>query len=268
MKINPFIKWTGSKRSQAQEIISYFPKSINTYYEPFLGSGAILGHLKQEKAVCSDVNKPLMLLWQEVQNNPQKMATDYRNKWNALQKNGHTYFYRIRDDFNRQQSPLDFLFLTRTCVNGLIRYNNKGEFNNSLHHTRKGMHPDRLEKIILAWSDIIGGHEFHNQSYEITTKKAKVGDFVYLDPPYFNTGTRYFGAINFEDFIGFLESLNNKGVRYALSYDGQRGDKSYVVKLPKTLYKRHVMLHSGNSTFNKVQNGKVEKVYESLYLNY
>ena len=65
-----------------------------------------------------------------------------------------------------------------------------------------------------------------------------------------------------------MESLNKKDIRYALSYDGTRGEKSYLVKLPKKLYKRHIMLHSGNSTFGKVQNDKVEKVYESLYLNY
>jgi DNA adenine methylase len=150
----------------------------------------------------------------------------------------------------------------------LIRYNKKGEFNNSLHHTRKGIHPDRLKKIILDWSETIQDHKFLNQSYELTTRKATAEDFVYLDPPYFNTGTRYFGTINYEKFIGYLESLNDKGVKYALSYDGKRGEKSYIISIPKKLYKRHIMLHSGNSTFGKVQNGKVEKVYESLYLNY
>lgn len=67
MKVNPFIKWSGSKRSQAREIVSYFPKSIDVYYEPFLGSGAIIGYLKPQKAVVSDINKPLIELWQELQ---------------------------------------------------------------------------------------------------------------------------------------------------------------------------------------------------------
>ena len=263
-----FIKWSGSKRSQADEIISYFPKKIGTYYEPFLGSGSVLGHLKPERAICSDINKPLIKLWRLIKSDPQTVKEDYRKKWNSLQNIGHTYFYKIRDNFNKTQSPLDFLFLTRTCVNGLIRYNKKGEFNNSLHHTRKGIHPDQLSKIIDQWSEIIKSHDFFDSSYEITTKSAKAGDLVYLDPPYFNTGTRYFGAIDFEKFLKYLEDLNERGVKYVLSYDGKRGDKSFVVELPKKLYKRHIMLHSGNSAFNKVQGGKVEKVYESLYLNY
>lgn len=268
MTARSFVKWSGGKRSQAEEIIAYFPKDIRIYYEPFLGSGAILGHLRPDRAICSDINGPLISLWKSIQNEPEKVASDYRKKWEKLQEEGHTYFYKVRDDFNKKQSPLDFLFLTRTCVNGLIRYNKKGEFNNSLHHTRKGMHPDQLEKIICSWADIIKKHKFFNKSYELTTKNASEEDFVYLDPPYFNTGVRYFGAIDFDEFISYLESLNNKGVRYALSYDGKRGDTSYIVDIPKKLYKQHIMLHSGNSTFNKVQNGKVEKVYESLYLNY
>ena len=268
MVVKPFIKWSGSKRSQAPEIVAYFPKDIKIYYEPFLGSGAILGHLRPERAVCADINGPLIELWKTIQADPSKVSADYEKKWDQLQKEGHTYFYKIRDRFNKTQSPLDFLFLTRTCVNGLIRYNKKGEFNNSLHHTRKGINPDRLQKIITSWSEAIQGHKFLSQSYEITTKKATSGDFVYLDPPYFNTGTRYFGTIDYEKFIHYLESLNDKGVKYALSYDGKRGEESYIVSIPKKLYKRHIMLHSGNSTFGKVQNGKVEKVYESLYLNY
>jgi len=268
MRVQPFIKWSGSKRSQANQLISYFPKEINVYYEPFLGSGAVLGHLKPKKAVCSDINGPLIELWNVIKTDPTKVTTDYRKKWNSLQKEGHTFFYKVRDKFNKKKSPLDFIFLTRTCVNGLIRYNKKGEFNNSLHHTRKGMNPDQLEKIILAWSEIIAPHKFLSESYELATKNAKKGDFVYLDPPYFNTGTRYFGTIDFEKFISYLESLNEKGVKYALSYDGTRGEKSFVIELPKSLYKRHIMLHSGNSAFGKVQNGKVEQVHESLYLNY
>ena len=268
MKLKPFIKWSGSKRSQAHEIISYFPESIETFYEPFLGSGAILGHLQPKKAIGSDINEPLMMLWKELQKNPKSISDDYRDKWNLLQNIGHTFFYEVRDNFNKSKSPLDFLFLTRTCVNGLIRFNKNGEFNNSLHHTRKGINPDMLEKIIFEWANIVRGYKFSNQHYKKATASAKKGDFIYLDPPYFNTGTRYFGVIDYEEFLNFLKDLNNRNIKFALSYDGTRGDTSYVVDLPKELYARHLLIPSGNSAFNKVQNGKVEQVYESLYLNY
>ena len=180
MAMRTFIKWSGSKRSQAEAIVAYLPDDIAVYYEPFLGSGAILGQLKPKKAVGADINQPLIELWKKIQKNPSSVAEDYRSNWESLQKKGHTFFYQIRNRFNQEQSPLDFLFLTRTCVNGLIRYNKSGEFNNSLHHTRKGMHPDQLEKIIFAWSEMIRPHTFLHTSYEITTAKAKKRDFIYL----------------------------------------------------------------------------------------
>ncbi len=159
-------------------------------------------------------------------------------------------------------------FLSRTCVNGLIRFNAKGEFNNSLHHSRPGINPDRLKPIVDSWSERIQGVEFLNADYRITIADASKGDFVYLDPPYLNTKGRYYGGIEFSEFLSCLEDLNMRGVKYALSFDGYRGDKDYSAPIPKELYKRKEMLASGNSAFKKVQDKISEQVYESLYLNY
>ncbi len=68
MAARSFIKWSGGKRSQANEIVAYFPTDIKIYYEPFLGSGAILGHLKPDRVICSDINEPLISLWDAIQN--------------------------------------------------------------------------------------------------------------------------------------------------------------------------------------------------------
>lgn len=268
MKKQSFIKWSGSKKSQADSIIGYIPESIDMYYEPFLGGGSILGALNPKKAVCGDVCESLVELWKETQQNPKLTANEYKKRWIKLNEVGYTHFLKLRERFNKTKSPHDLLFLTRTCVNGLIRFNRKGEFNNSFHHSRKGMNPSTLEKIIFNWSNIIQGYKFYCKDYRELTKNAKRGDFVYLDPPYFHTKGRYFGTIELQDIINYLENLNKKGVKYALSFDGQRGDKSFTVQIPKNLYKRHIYLHSGNSTFRKVQDKKMEKVYESLYLNY
>lgn len=266
--VQPIIKWSGSKRSQAREIIAHFPKNIDTYYEPFLGGGSILGNLAPNRAVCGDVCEPLIELWNTVKQNPKVVADEYSRRWKTLQDKGHLYYYDVRDSFNQKKSPHDLLFLTRTCVNGLIRFNKQGEFNNSFHISRRGMASDRLNRIIHQWSTIIKGYRFVHSSYSESTKKAVKGDFVYLDPPYFHTKGRYFGTIVYDDFLKYLNDLNERGIKFALSFDGHRGDKSYIVELPKKVYKRHVLLKSGNSTFNKVQNKKVESVLESLYLNY
>lgn len=266
--IKPVIKWSGSKRTQAEKIKSFFPKSFGTYFEPFIGGGSILYITSPKKSVCGDISKPLIDLWIEIRDNPQTLADSYTERWERLQNEGYTAYYNIRDDYNRDKSPYDLLFLSRTCVNGLIRFNDKGEFNNSLHYSRKGINPETLRSIILDWSSHIKNTVFLAEDYSLTTESAKPGDIIYLDPPYFHTKGRYFGTIDFEKFLTYLEQLNSRGIKYILSFDGKRGNENYTVELPKELYKRHEFLPSGNSTFKKVIDKETQLVLESLYMNY
>ena len=265
---NPVIKWSGSKRSQSEKIKSYVDAEFSTYYEPFIGGGSMLYAFAPKKAICGDICEPLIDLWNEIKNHPVELAQSYRESWGRLQSESYEVYYEIRDRFNKTHNPQDLLFLSRTCVNGLIRFNSEGEFNNSLHHTRPGIHPDRLERIIADWSEHIKGADFKAMDYRETVSTAKKGDLVYLDPPYFHTKGRYYGTIDFEEFIEFLEDLNRRNVRYMLSFDGIRGDDSYLVELPKDLYKRHEMIPSGNSSFKKVMDKQSMQVLESLYLNF
>lgn len=268
VKIKPVIKWSGSKRSQASIIAGYLPADFKTYYEPFIGGGSMLYAISPNNAICGDICEPLVSLWKEIQHNPDELADSYAYRWNRLQDEGYQVFYEIRDRFNAQNNPEDLLFLSRTCVNGLIRFNSRGEFNNSLHHTRPGISPESLRRIILDWSKHIACSAFYADDYRETVSTATKGDLVYLDPPYFHTKGRYYGAIDFDSFLAFLEDLNSRGVRFMLSFDGVRGDESYVVDLPKELYKRHELIPSGNSAFRKVMDKTSEQVFESLYLNW
>lgn len=266
--IKPVIKWSGSKRSQATEIIKYAPDSYGTYYEPFIGGGSILYAIHPDRAICGDICEPLISLWQRIKNDPDGLAEDYKVRWTRLQDEGYTAYYEIRDDFNRKHLPEDLLFLSRTCVNGLIRFNANGDFNNSLHHTRRGITPDSLKKIILDWSERIQCAEFMSVDYAESSLNAEKGDLVYLDPPYFHTKGRYYGTIDYDRFLEYLDSLTQKGVKYMLSFDGIRGESDYTVELPQNLYKRHVLIPSGNSSFKKVMDKENVQVFESLYLNW
>lgn len=266
-RIMPIIKWAGSKRSQAKTIIKHFPK-FDTYYEPFIGGGSVLAALQPQKAICGDICDPLIELWKVIQSRPEKLSNYYAKEWMRLGSEGYQIYYEIRDRFNRTSSPLDLFFLSRTCVNGLIRFNRKGGFNNSLHHTRKGINPNRLKDILATWHAIIEHVKFKAGDYRKTSESANSKDFVYLDPPYFYTKGRYYGAIDYDEFIKYLYHLNKKNVKYALSFDGRCADRDYVVDLPKDLYKRHFFLNSGYSSFRKVMEKKRLMVQESLYLNY
>lgn len=265
--MKPVIKWSGSKRSQASKIVSHFCK-FETYYEPFIGGGSVLYQVNPIKAIAGDINKPLIELWNHIKYNPEKISEEYQIRWIKLQEEGYKYYYYVRDRFNKEFSPFDLLFLSRTCVNGLIRYNKDGEFNNSFHHSRSGINPDTLDKIIFDWSVRIQGTEFIHGDYRMVTNSADKNDLVYLDPPYFGTKGRYFGTIDYNEFIEYLYDLKSRDVRYILSYDGKRGEKDYIKGIPKDLYERHLLLESGNSTFRKVIDKKVEKVIESLYISY
>ena len=265
--IQPVIKWSGSKRSQAATIMGYMP-TFNRYYEPFVGGGSIAYAVSPNEGMCGDICEPLINLWRQIQTDYEELYEEYKARWERLQNESHLVFYEIRDSYNENQYSNDLLFLSRTCVNGLIRFNKNGEFNNSLHHTRKGIDPKRLKAILESWSKRLQGVEFRSGDYWETSQDVQEGDFVYLDPPYFNTKGRYFGTIDFDRFLEYLGWLNSKGVKFALSFDGKRGDTDYMVELPKELYKRHLMLPSGNSSFKKVMDKKSEAVFESLYLNF
>jgi len=263
----PAIKWSGSKRSQVPTILKYIP-AFEKYYEPFIGGGAVAYAIAAQDGVCGDVCSPLIEFWNKVKATPEELAESYSVRWNRLQEEGYMTFYEIRSRFNAEPNAEDLLFLSRTCVNGLIRFNKNGDFNNALHHTRKGINPETLRLILLEWSGRIQGTTFINGDYRETTEPITKNDFIYLDPPYFNTRARYYGAIDYESFLEFLAQLNSKGVRYALSFDGSRGEKSYMVDLPKELYKQHLLIQSGNASFRKVMDRETEMVTESLYLNF
>lgn len=264
----PVIKWTGSKRTIAGEIVSVFPENYDVYYEPFVGGGSILYELNPSKATCGDICEPLVGIWKLIRDNPDELIAYYRQEWKRLQDEGPDVYYEIRDKFNETKDPKHLFFLSRTCVNGLIRFNSDGEFNNSFHLSRPGINPKRMGPIITEWSRDIQNIKFYPMDYKETTTDASEGDFVYLDPPYFNTTSRYYGSIDYERFLNFLKDLNDHGIKYALSYDGQSGDTDYTVDLPNWAYEEHLMLSSGNSSFKKVMGQEVAEVKESLYLNY
>jgi len=265
--IPSLIKWTGSKRSQANSIFEKIP-SYNKYFEPFLGSGAILYLAARHGDIVSDIYKPLIDLWHFVQNEPDQLIEDYRKQWENLQKDLPGYYYEIRDKFNASPNPLDLNLLLRTCVNGIVRFNNNGEFNNSFHLSRKGMQPDRFGGVVQKWNYKIQGVSFLCQDYRTTVELSKKGDFIYFDPPYAGNKQRYAEDIDVEEFFNVLDGLNSRGVKWALSFDGKRGESDLRYPVPEGLYKEHLFLKSGHSTAGKVLNKSLEEVHESLYLNY
>lgn len=270
----PVIKWSGSKRSQAEQILTYFPKEIDTYYEPFCGGASVLRRLLDSDIhvnhyVCSDLNSGLIDLWNEIINNPLEVSSYYKKLWNELnidddKQRKKEYFADVRERYNKEHNPLDFMFIMRTTTNGMPRYNRNGEFNNSFHITRNGIIPNKLEKIIYEWSELLKKNsvEFIACSYEDINPNNN--DFVYLDPPYANTKGMYYGAIDYETLWDWLRNISCK---YALSFDGISGEEDNTWNVTQDIYSKHEYLLSGNSSFKRtIGKSNNSIVYESLYL--
>lgn len=275
MKFQPAIKWSGSKRSQSEAIIDRIPdKDYDTYYEPFCGGCSVLYQLlnsnkKFKRYICSDLNGDLIALWNLIKDNPTKVINSYRILWNELNKSEDKsykkeFYTKIRERFNKEKDPCDFMFIMRTTTNGMPRYNKNGEFNNSFHITRNGIKPDSLEIIIMEWSNLLNKHNigFINRSYSHISPTEN--DFIYLDPPYANTKGMYYGAINYELFWDFLRKQR---CDYIFSFDGTTSTIDMTYNVPTDVYTNHEYLYSGNSSFRRIiGNSNNEYVFESLYI--
>jgi len=264
----PVIKWSGSKRPVAKTLSEYFVFG-DTYFEPFVGGGAMMPYAKCNKGIAGDVIPELIELWSVIKNDPILVSDEYEKRWKELQEDGPDVYYRVRDSFNETRNCCDFLFITRTCVNGMIRFNDAGDFNNSFHLSRPGINPDTLRKIIFEWSDCISKFEFLNSDYRETLEQVKKNDFVFLDPPYGGTKDRYLkSSFDLKSFYEELDRLNSIGARWMLTFDGSAGSREYSYAPPEDLYKKKFLINTGKSSFTKVMNSKNDNVQESVYLNF
>ena len=270
----PAIKWSGSKRSQAEEIIKLFPKEIDTYYEPFCGGCSVLRRLlssdiKVNHYICSDLNGDLINLWNMIKNNPEYLSNYYAKLWSELniddnKERKRRYFENVRERYNVEHKAEDFLFIMRTTTNGMPRYNKEGRFNNSFHITRNGIFPDKLRKVLLEWSELLNKYNVEFKCCDYSKITSDENDLLYLDPPYANTKGMYYGSLDLQKFFSWLET--QKGY-YLLSFDGRSGEVDNTYNLPSNLYSEHKYILSGNSSFKRtIGKSNNSIVYESLYL--
>ena len=117
------LKWVGNKQRFAHEIISYFPDEFGTYFEPFLGSGAVLATLTPQSAVASDVFLPLIEIFQTLQQSPETLKAWYTENRRLVEQGDKKAMYeQIKASYNRRPNPKDLLFISRSCYGGVIRF--------------------------------------------------------------------------------------------------------------------------------------------------
>ena len=269
------IPYQGSKRNLAPDILRYFPEQIDVLYEPFAGSAAMTIATAEAGLAQSfhlnDLNKPLIDLWEEIINRPDQLAEKYTNLCNDQLADPKAFYVKVRDEFNRTGAPHLFLYLLARCVKASVRYNARGEFNQSPDNRRKGMKPQTMKMQIMGASYFLKGKTATaSANYRDILKLAEPKDLVYMDPPYQgvcgNRDTRYLESVQFCEFVEALEELNSRQIRDIVSYDGRTGDKSYGKTLPDELNLTLIELDAGRSSQATLL-GRKDVTIESLYLS-
>lgn len=182
----PFVKWVGGKRSLIKQLMRRLPDCFNAYYEPFVGGGALFFALRSitgggaDSFCLSDINLDLITAYQVIQRDAEPLIAKLRQH---AQKHNREYYYRTRKQHHledRIETAARFIYLNKTCFNGLWRVNSKGEFNVPM-----GSDPKPAicqEDNLRACHDALQDVDVRWQDFRKT--RAGKGDLVYFDPPY------------------------------------------------------------------------------------
>lgn len=226
MKVKaPPIKSQGIKTKLVPLIKKCLPEFEGKYIEPFMGTGVVAFNLLPERAILADSNPHIINFYQSLNNGEFNSGTVRRfleDEGGKLLSKGEDHYYFIRDRFNESGNPLDFLFLSRSCFNGMMRFNKSGGYN--VPFCRK---PDRFRqayvtKIVNQVKYVekvlsVRDWMFIKASYEETITKADPEDFIYCDPPYVGRHVDYFDSWDKENEQKLHDVLVSSGAKFLLS---------------------------------------------------
>ena len=270
----PPIKSQGIKT----KLVEWITKNVkeiefDRWVEPFMGTGVVAFNARSKKALLCDSNPHLINFYKAIQNKEitSRLARKYLNEegQKLLETKGEHY-YTVRDKFNKSGDPLDFLFLSRSCFNGMMRFNKKGGFN--VPFCKK---PNRFAQALITKianqieniSQIIerGNYKFKHQDFKETLSELKSSDLVYSDPPYIGRHVDYFDSWSEEEEIILNKGLHLSNCKFILStwLSNQYRTNDYVFSVWKDCYvatKEHFYHVAGKQTNRNA-------VYEALLSN-
>ena len=289
----PFVKWAGGKGSLVKMLAAHLPadfcdKKNVTYIEPFVGGGAMLFYMLTHfpnirRFVINDVNAALILCYKFIKNNPQMLIEQLKkieNEYLQLQTidEKSIYYYNMREKYNNTIPMLNeraacFIFLNKTCFNGLYRVNASGKFNVPFGKYKKPNICDDV--LIMIDHEFLKNVDIYAGDYsEISKHLGKNYNYIYIDPPYRPlSGTAHFKEYSHNVFDDkeqeklkiFCDKLTAKGCQIMLSNSNSMDEgESYFVKLYKDYYIDKIKAHR----YINAHVGKREKETELLIMNY
>lgn len=229
LRLPTFLKWAGGKRRVLDQLQIYFPPRIERYFEPFLGGGSCFFYIKQKYnpsfCMISDINADLIETYKTVRDHPKTLL---KHLSFFKKNNSEKFYYEVREKFNRNlikkiRRCAAFIYLNKTCYNGLYRVNSKNEFNVPYGRYNDSEIYD-IDTIYLA-SGLLKNVNIKLQDYREILKFVQKGDFVYLDPCYdpikktsfANYTPKRFCELDRINLSQFMRSLKNKDVKTMLS---------------------------------------------------
>ena len=281
-----FIKWAGGKSQLLNVLTTHLPNMNGRgYYEPFVGSGALFFCLKEHYSTITDwhindVNSRLMCCYTAIRDNIDELVSNLASKEAIYNeeteaKDKEFMYYAMRKMFNEDKSPIhiatEFIFLNKTCYNGLYRENKKGGFNTPWGKKEHVKIFD--ERNLRHYSELLQDVEIASCPYNNILETIKEGDFVYLDPPYmplkeesFTTYSKQpFGMAEQMELSKFCEELTRKGVLWMQSNAAAYKDGKL---LAQTLYPHcNIDVIQVKRSINSKGNGR-GKVGEVIIKNY
>ncbi len=270
------LKWVGNKQRFAHEIATFFPEDFGTYFEPFLGSGAVLATLQPERAVASDVFGPLVGIFSALRDDPERLKGWYEERWNRSMAGEKIAVYEeVKASYNENPNAADLLFLSRSCYGGVVRFRKDGHMSTPCG-AHKPVSPESFSNRVDLWHERTSGAKFEHMDYREAMSLAQAGDVIYCDPPYKDTQAILYGsqAFSLEDLMQRIADCKSRGVAVALSIDGTKRSGSFLVDLPipEGLFEREVFVNCGRSMLRRFQMGgqtlENELVSDRLLLTY
>jgi DNA adenine methylase len=281
-RVTPFktqlLKWIGNKQRFAHEIASYFPRHFGTYYEPFLGSGAVLGTLAPSSAVASDALEPLVEIWQTLATEPETLKQWYTDRWYAVKssRNKVEGYEGIKASYNASPNGADLLFISRACYGGVVRFRQRDGYISTPCGAHEPIDPDSFAHRVDLWHARTKGTTFLLSDFEQVMDQAQAGDLIYCDPPYSQTQAILYGAQSFslQGLFACIARCKARGVYVVLSIDGTKrsGNVLCDVPIPDSLFEEEALVNCGRSMLRRFQMGgqtlEAEVVADRLLLTY
>lgn len=271
------LKWIGNKQRFASRITSLFPQNYRRYFEPFLGSGAILATLSPSDGFGSDSFQPLIEIWTTLKDNPDLLIDWYTKRWNRMNRGEKISIYEsIKSSYNSSPNGADLLFLSRSCYGGVVRFRQSDGYMSTPCGIHTPISPISFKKRVNEWRHRIMGTTFSRLEFEEALDLAREGDLVYCDPPYSDSQSILYGAQSFslDRLMEKILQCKLRGAKIVLSIDGNKKSGKHIVNIdiPQGLFEREYFIDVGRSMLKRFQmNGKSleeEVVHDRLLLTY